>query len=167
MAGTGVRLVDKYKVLNLFNGTPSSFTSLWLDMAFFSHITFYLAVSNSTTVTGAAITLNQALTSAGGSAKALTYNNYFSAINLFASQAATQDVWTQVTGVAGTFTTNTTNSVLSAYIIEVQDTDLDLNNAFQYVALLANPGTATTINVSAICYARYGGNYATIPTVLT
>jgi hypothetical protein len=168
MAGTGVRSIDQFKPLLLFNGTPSSYASLWLDMAYYSQLSFYILVSNSTTVTGAAITLKQATSSTGTSSKALTYNNYFSAIGLFASQAATQDVWTQVTGVSGTFTTNTTNSVLSAYCIEVHDTDLDLTNAFSYVQLLANPGTATTIAIFALAgVARYGGNYSINPTVLT
>lgn len=166
--GTGTRLVDKAKILYLFNGTPSTATTLWINMALYNHITFILDVLNATTVTGSAITLNQAQDVAGTGSKALTYNNYFSAAALFGSQVATADVLTQTTGVAGTFTTNAVNSTKSLYVIEVQDTDLDLNNNFKAVQMALATGVATTIGVIAICGnpARFGGNYAAMPSAL-
>jgi hypothetical protein len=168
MAGTGVRSIDAFKPLLLFNGLPSTTTTLWLDMAYYSQLSFYILVKNATTVTGSAITLNQATNVLGTSSKALAYNNYFSAVGLFAAQTAASDVWTQTTGISGTFTTSTTNSNLYAYLIEVHDTDLDLNNGFTCVQAALATAVATTIAVFVLAgVARYGGNFAINPTVLT
>lgn len=166
--GTGVRLVDRAKLLYLFNGLPSTSTTLWINMALYNHVTFILNVLNATTVTGSAITLNQAQSVAGTGSKALVYNNYFASAALFGSQVATADVMTQVTGVSGTFTTNATNSTKSLYAIEVHDTDLDLNNNFKCVQMALATGVATTIGVIAVCGApgRYTGNYAQNPSAL-
>jgi hypothetical protein len=166
--GTGTRLVDIYKVEALLVASAGNTTTLWVDMALHSHVTMIVIANNSTSVTGAAITVNQAQDTSGTGSKALAYNNYFSCTGGFAAQTAASDTWTQTTGVSGTFTTATTASKILAYMIEIQDTDLDLANGFKAVELAIASGAAnTTFTVLAICYPRYGGNFANNPSALT
>jgi hypothetical protein len=166
--GTGVRHIDRYKTEVLLVASSGNTTTLWIDMALYSHVTFFVVANNATGVTGAAITVNQAKDTSGTSSKALTYNNYFSAVAGFGTQAATADVWTQTTGVSGTFTTATTASTILAYCIEIQDTDLDLTNLFKTVQVaIASGAVSTTFTVFAHCYPRFDGNYAALPSALT
>ena len=65
--GSGTRHVDRYKTELLLVASSGNTTTLWIDMELFSHVTFFSAVANSTGVTGAAITVNQAITTAGTS----------------------------------------------------------------------------------------------------
>jgi hypothetical protein len=169
---TGVRVVDRYKLEFLQSGVPSSFTSLWIDMNLFSHVTFLIGVSNpGSGITTSAVTINQGQTVAGTNSKALAYNNYFSGTGGYAAQTAASDVLTQTTGVSGTFNTATTISKNFLYVIEVQDTDLDLTNTtasapFDAIQLAIATGGGSVFNVHALCYPRFGGNYAQNPSAL-
>jgi hypothetical protein len=164
---TGVRVVDRYKLEFLQSGVPSSFTSLWIDMAFFSHVAFLIGVSNpGSGITTSAVTINQGITVAGTSSKALTYNNYFSGTGGYAAQTAASDVLTQTTGVSGTFNTATTVSKNFLYVIEVQDTDLDLTNGFNAIQLAIATGGGSVFDVHALCFPRFAGNYAQNPSAL-
>lgn len=164
---TGVRLVDRYKLEFLQSGVPSSFTSLWIDMNLYSHVTFLIGVSNpGSGITTSAVTVKQAQDVSGTATKALAYNNYFAGTGGYAAQTAASDVLTQVTGVAGTFNTAVTVSKNFLYVIEVQDTDLDLTNSFDTIQLNIATGGGSVFTVSALCYPRYGGNFAQNPSAL-
>jgi hypothetical protein len=168
MAGTGTRLVDAYKLESLLADSAGNTTTLWIDMDLYSHVTFLVAVNNGTGVTGAAITVNQATTTTGTGSKALAYNNYFRGTGGYAAQTAASDALAQVTGVSGTFTTATTASKILLYAIEIQDTDLDLNNNFDCVQLaIASGAVNATFTVFALCYPRYGGKFDQNPSALT
>ena len=67
---------------------------------------------------------------------------------------------TQVTGVSGTFNTATTISTNFLYVIEIQDTDLDLANGFNSVQLAIATGGGSVMQQYAICSPRFGGNFA-------
>jgi hypothetical protein len=169
--GTGTRLVDRYKLEFLYEGTASGgITTLWLNMNLYSHITWLIQAANGTGVTGAAITLNQANTVSGTGSKALNYNTYFSAVAGFASQAATADAMTATTGVSGTFTTATTASTNLLYAIEVQDTDLDLSTTSDYFNCVQLAIATGSVNVTwmvlALCYPRFGGKLDAFPSPL-
>ena len=130
-------------------------------MQLYSHVTFLVTAVTGTSPTGAAVTVNQATGTGGGSSKALSFNNYFSGAGGYATQAATADVLTQTTGVSGTFTTGNTNNTTYLYAIEIQDTDLDLTNAFTSVQVAIASGEVNTgFSVHAICYPRFGGKFA-------
>lgn len=160
---TGVRLVDRYDIVEMFGAaTPSTSTSQWVDLALFSHLTIIIDVINASTVTGSAITLSQAKNVSGGSSKALAFSTQFQNI-----LAGSTDALTATVVNSNTFTTLTTNSAHALYIIEVQDTDLDLNNNFTCVQVALATGVACTITVLGILYPRYGGNVAAMPSALT
>lgn len=166
--GTGVRFVDQKKILPLLAGSAGATATLWVDLELYSHVAFLVVANNGTSVTGAAITINQAQDTAGTGSKALAFNNYFAASGGFAAQATSADAWSQVTGVSGTFTTATTASTRLAYLIEVHDTDLDLTAGFRTVALSIAAGAAnTTFTVVAIATPRFGGNAAIMPSALS
>jgi hypothetical protein len=167
--GTGVRHIDKYKTEVLEVNTTGNTSTLWVDMALYSHVTFFIASETYSAPTGGAVTINQATNTSGGSSKALTYNNYFSGTGGYASQASTQDVITQTTSsVSGSFTTGNTANTVYLYAIEVQDTDLDLTNAFKAVQLvISSAAVNTNFTVFAHCYPRFDGNFADLPTALT
>lgn len=168
----GVRLVDLMKIEFLGSGAPSSFASLWIDMNLYSHVTFVIGVANpGSGITTSAVTVNQAQTVAGTNSKALVYNNYFSGTGGFAAQTAASDVLTQTTGVSGTFNTATTISKNFLYVIEVQDTDLDLTNTtanapFNAVQLAIATGGGSIMQEYAVCYPRFGGNYSAFVSAL-
>ena len=66
MGRYGVRLVDDFKIEFLGSGVPSSFTSLWVDMDLYSHVSFVIGVANpGSGITTSAVTVNQAVTVAG------------------------------------------------------------------------------------------------------
>jgi hypothetical protein len=175
---TGVRHVDHFKTEFLFSGVPSSFTSLWIDMALYSHVTFFIGVSNpGSGITTSAVTVNQGQTVAGNNSKALVFNNFFSGVGGFAAQTAASDVLTQTTGVSGTFNTATTVSTKFLYVIEVHDTDLDMGtNAsvgasnivpFNAIQLAISTGGGSVFSVFAHCFPRFGANFAIMPSALT
>ena len=71
-----------------------------------------------------------------------------------------------MTGVSGTFSTATTVSTNFLYVIEIQDTDLDLTNGFNAVQLAIATGGGSVFQEYAICYPRFGGNFAANPSAL-
>jgi hypothetical protein len=158
------RAIDQYIIETLLSPqTPSTSTSPWIDMAKFHRASILICFNNSTTVTGSAITLSQATSSAGAGSKALAFN-----LNWSYTWTSTQiDNFTQNTVSSNTFTTNAVNSTQGLYVIEVLDTDLDLTNNFNWLQVALATGAATTVCAIGLLYPRYGGNYATNPSGLT
>jgi hypothetical protein len=168
--GTGVRHIDRYKteVCLVTSGTGTG-GSLWIDLQYYSHVTFFIATSNSTGTPAATYTFYQALTSGGSSSKVLSVNNYFYCSGGFGTQSSSADSWKQsssgITG--GSFAAISTVSTLFGYAVEIQDTDLDLNNSFQYVQVSATGCSSITQAIWAHLWPRFDGNFAALPTALT
>lgn len=168
--GTGVRHIDKYKteVCLVTSGTGTG-GSLWIDMSLYSHVTFFIATSNSTGTPAATYTFYQALTTGGSSSKALSINNYFYCSGGFGTQSSSADSWQQssdgITG--GSFAAISTVSTLFGYAVEIQDTDLDLSNSFKCVQVSATGCSSITQAIWAHCFPRFDGNFAALPTALT
>ena len=158
------RAVDQYILETLLSPqTPSTSASPWINLAKFPRVSIVISVNNATTVTGSAITINQATDLSGTSSKALAFN-----VNWSYSWTSTQvDQLAQNTVSSNTFTTLTTNSAQALYVIEVLDTDLDLANGFRTIQVAFATGTATTICAIGLLYPRYGGNFSTNPSGLT
>ncbi len=166
---TGVRHIDAYKteVCLVTSGTGTG-SSLWIDMALYSHVTFFIATSNSTGTPASTYTFYQALTTGGSSSKALSVNNYFYCSGGFGAQSSSADNWQQSTGIAGgSFAAISTTSTLFGYAVEIQDTDLDLTNAFKCVQVGLTAASSITQAIWAHCFPRFAGNFANMPTALT
>lgn len=159
-SSAGTRLIDRYKFVNAFPAAlPSTSTSAYVNLANYNHATIIIDVANATTVTGSAITLNQASAVAGTGVKALGFTTVWKNLDVSAT-----DTLVSTAVVANTFTTLTTNSKNSQYIIEVNASDLDVANNFTCLQVALATGVAMTANVEIILSgARFGGNVAQMP----
>lgn len=126
----------------------------------YSRMTIILDVLNATTVTGGVIVLKQAKDVSKTGEKALAFSRMLSNIDVGAGQAMTE---TAV--VSNTFTTDTTNSKRLRYVIEVNASDLDINNGF-CVAYPISTLMASAIGLFTYVLwgSRYGGGSLIDPT---
>lgn len=125
--------------------TPSSSTPLYVSMKNHKKLTVIISCDNATTVTGSAITLKQATAIAGTSEKALSFSKMWAN-----TDTAAGSTLTETTVTSDTFTTNTTNAKNLLYVIEVDATDLDMDNNFDCV----RAGTGNAAN-TIICVLYY------------
>ena len=155
--GSGTRLADKLSFYPAVKGAvPSSATPPYVSLKGYDHIGFLIIFNNATTVTGSAITLNQATAVAGTSAKALPFTTMFACIDTSAST-----LFTQMAVTANTFTTDATNSKNGMYLIDVDAITLDLANGFDCVGIGLGNATAATISVIYLLglSPRFSGGY--------
>lgn len=158
------RLIDHVKpVTALDSVVPSSSTPDYVSLRDAAWLTIVIFVKNATTVTGSAISLLQATSVAGGSAKALAFDKAYRNID-----TAAGDTLAEFAVSSDTFTTDSTNSKNLMYVIEVDPAKLDVNNDFDCVRLVT--GNATAATVTAVYFLgglRYGGNFAAGPSAIT
>ncbi len=114
-----------------------------------------ISIADGTTVTGSTITLKQATAVAGTSEKALAFTRMLANTDYAASKALTE---TAVT--SNTFTTQTTNSKDSFYVIDVQASDLDVANGFDCIRVDGTGHAATSSRGCAVIYLLYGKRYS-------
>lgn len=153
----GTRFVDKSKFLVALHAVvPSSAAPKYVSLKGYNHVTVIVSFVNATTVTGSAITLNQATAVAGTSAKALAFTVAWVLLDDGSSA-----VLTQTAVSSNTFTTSAVNSKSGYYIIEVDADTLDVANGFDCFQVGIGNGTATTIEASYILgnQPRYSGGY--------
>jgi hypothetical protein len=154
---TGTRNVDNFSFVHAFKeATPSTSTSTWVSLKGYDHVTILISYKNATTVTGTAITLNQATAVAGTNSKALAFTTMFACV-----PDTTSSLVVQTAVSANTFTTDNTNSVNGFYVIEVDSFTLDQPNQFHAIQVAMATGTATTIGVWFLMGVspRYAGGY--------
>lgn len=154
---TGTRNIDNFAFVHAFKeATPSTSTGSYVSLKGYDHVTILISYKNATTVTGSAITLNQATTVAAAGAKALAFTTMFAVVDDSTSVLAVQ---TAVS--ANTFTTDATNSKNGWYVIEVDASTLDTANAYDCLQVAMATGTATTIGVWYLMGVspRYAGGY--------
>lgn len=120
-----------------------------------SRVQIIIAIADGTTVTGSTITLKQATDVAGTSEKALAFTRMLANTDLSASKNLTE---TAVT--SNTFTTQTTNSKDSLYIIDVKAEDLDLANGFDCIRVDGTGHAATSSRGAIVLYNLYGKRYS-------
>lgn len=114
-----------------------------------------IVIADGTTVTGTAVTLKQATAVAGTSEKALAFTRMLANVDYAASKVMTE---TAVT--SNTFTTQTTNSKDSVYIIDVKAEDLDVANGFDCIRVDATGHAATASRGCVVLYNLYGARYS-------
>jgi hypothetical protein len=157
-----MRLVETTKIVQALAGSvPSSTTPDYVSLKDYSHVTAIINVDNATTVTGSAITLHQATAVAGTSEKALAFSKVWANVDTSAS-----DALVETAVVSSTFTPPTTNNLNTQYVIEVDVSDLDINNGFDCLRV----GTANAVAQSvSVTYILSGARYqmATPPAAIT
>lgn len=148
------RMVDEIKqVTGLFAVVPSSSVPDRVSMRNYDGVLAVITQSNSTSATGSAVTLKQSKTVAGGSEKALGFDKVWKNLDV---GAAGGDVLTEVAVVSDTFTTESTDSKITKYMIDIKGASMDTNDGFDVFGLGVADGAANTVHVDYFLYnARY------------
>ena len=133
---------------------PSSSTPDYVSLKLYERATVVILVDNATTVTGSAITLKQATAVAGTGEKALAFTRMWANID-----TAAGDLLTETTVTSNTFTTDSTNAKNLIYVIELEASDLDVDNSFDCFRVGTGDATAAIVSVLYILWPkRYAGN---------
>jgi hypothetical protein len=165
MSTSGTRLVDKSKIVfgtaaNNYTGAAS--TSNWVNLKNYYHASIVIQTGAWAGGT-AAVTINQATDTSGTNSKAFAFDTMFTNSGTPAS-----DAMVKTAVVSNTFNLSVANSL---YVIEVDGVYEDINNLFTTLQVaIASPGSnADYYSVTFVLGnpARFGGNYALLPTALS
>jgi hypothetical protein len=129
--------------------------TLYVSLKNHRKIQIVILIADGTTVTGSTITLKQATAVAGTSEKALAFTRMLANTDYAASKTMVE---TAVT--SNTFTTQTTNSKDSLYIIEVDAEDLDVANGFDCIRVDCTGHAATASRGCVVLYNLFGARYS-------
>src|SRR5262249_37138401 len=156
MLNPNVSLTEQTKIVNIFSpAVPSTSRSDIVSLKGYNKCTIILTGVKTTGVTGSAITLAQSTDVSNTGAKALAFTQAFRALN--SGTAGNTDALTAFAVASNTFTTDASASVSDTYVIEVNDTDLDVANAFDCIALVMGTAVNETVSVVAVLWpAKYG-----------
>lgn len=127
----------------------------YVSMKNYARCQIIITIADGTTVTGSTITLKQATAIAGTSEKALAFTRMLANTDYAASKTMVE---TAVT--SNTFTTQTTNSKDSVYIIDVDASDLDVANGFDCLRVDGTGHAATASRGCTVVYNLYGARYS-------
>lgn len=127
----------------------------YVSMKGYTRAQIIISIADGTTVTGSTITLKQATDVAGTGEKALAFTRMLANTDYAASKTMTE---TAVT--SNTFTTQTTNSKDSLYIIDVLASDLDTANGFDCFRVDGTGHAATASRGCVVIYNLYGKRYS-------
>ncbi len=143
---------------------PSTSRTDIVSLKNYNRCCIVILVNNTTTgVTGSAITLTQSQDVSNTAGKALAFTQAWRSLNCGAS--GNNDTLSNFAVVSNTFTTDTTSSVNHMYVIEVNETDLDVANNFDCVTVALATAVNANIGVLFILYpAKYGK--ATLPSAI-
>lgn len=126
----------------------------YVSMKNYARCQIIITIADGTTVTGTAVTLKQATAIAGTGEKALGFTRMLANTDYAASNTMVE---TAVT--SNTFTTQTTNSKDSVYIIDVDATDLDMANGFDCLRVDCTGHAATASRGCTVVYNLYGARF--------
>jgi hypothetical protein len=158
MITTNSRLDEQAKILKAASGlllTSTVGDTTYVSLKNYKKLTIIISIADGTTVTGSTITLKQATAVAGTGEKALGFTRMLANVDYAASATMVE---TAVT--SNTFTTQTTNSLDSMYIIEVDADSLDAANGFDCVRLDGTGHAATASRGVAVFYVLTGARYS-------
>lgn len=162
MFSANAKLVEQCKVVTGYGpGTPSTTTADFVCMKGYERCAVIIQALNGSTVTGSAITLNQAtdVSNSGGKPLAFAYQH----ANI---DTAASDTLVETAVTSNTFTTDTTNTKGLLYVIDVPASSLDVANGFDCFAAKAATAVNTTLSITYVLYpAKYAK--ATPPTAIT
>ena len=132
--------------------TPSTSTSDFVSMKGYERASVIITALNGSTVTGSAITLNQAQDVANTAGKALAFSTQYAN-----TDCAATDTLVETAVTSNTFTTSTTNSKQLMHVIDIKGSDLDVANGFDCFAVKLATAVNSTISVVIVLYpARFG-----------
>jgi hypothetical protein len=141
--------------------TPATAAPDYISLKHVDSVEIVLQVLNGATVTGSAVTINQATAVAGTSAKALAFTTYYSC-----ADPANTAVFTKATAASNTFTTANTNAATLIYRIPVDPSSLDRANSFDCIQVGLANATNAVVSAHYNVVNKYGGNAATVASVI-
>jgi len=129
----------------------------YVSLKNFRKLQIVISIADGTGVTGSTITLKQSTNVANSlsNEKALGFTRMLSNVDYVASK-----VMNETAVVANTFTTQTTNSKDSLYIIEIDAEDLDLANGFDCVRVDCTGHAASASRGCVVLYNLFGARYS-------
>lgn len=127
----------------------------YVSLKNYARMQIIITIADGTTVTGTAVTLKQATAVAGTGEKALAFTRMLANTDYAASKTMVE---TAVT--SNTFTTQTTNSKDSVYIIDVDASDLDMANGFDCIRVDCTGHAATASRGCTVVYNLYGARFS-------
>ena len=146
-------LVENAKiVMGLPPILPVSASTDWVSMKNYDRCTVIILADNATTVTGSAITMDQATDVSGTGTETLGFTKMWANIDTGAT-----DTLVETTVTSDTFTTDTTNDKNLMYVIEVKAEDLDFGAA--YDCFQVDLATAVA-SIMSVCYVMWNSRYA-------
>jgi hypothetical protein len=156
MISPNALLIEQAKiVVGLGPVAPSTSTPDYVTMKGASRCTILIPVQNGVTPTGSAISITQAVDVSNTSGKALAFTTAYRALNTGAG--GNTDVLTSFTVSSNTFTTDATAANTLLYAIEVNETDLDINNGFDCIRV----NTGNSVNaVLSVLYVLWPQKFA-------
>lgn len=155
-------LIEQVKPVVVQTPGLATGAGLYFSLKNYERVTFLIAATNGTTVTGSAISLKQATSVAAGNEKALSFSRMFANTDTSVNQQLTAQAVTN-----DTFTLNSTNSKNLLYAVEVDQGMLDAKNDFDCVKLVAGVSVAQTLTIIALLWPAKYGQGTGLPTALT
>jgi hypothetical protein len=130
----------------------------YISMKNYRKLQIIISIADGTTVTGSTITLKQStsVTNSLADEKALTFTRMLASVDYPTTALAETAV------TSSTFTTQTTNSKDSMYIIDVDADSLDVANGFDCVRVDGTGHAATASRGVVVLYTLYGARYSGI-----
>lgn len=152
MISSNAMLIEQAKIVSGFGPAgASTSTSDFVSLKGYDRCCVIISTLNGSTVTGSAVTLNQAQDVANTGGKAMGFSYQYANVD-----TSVNDTYTETAVTSNTFTTNTTNSKSLINIIEVKATDLDVANGFDCFAVKLATSANTTHTVTFVLYpAKY------------
>lgn len=152
MISANARLLEAGKIVwGMGPKAPSSTTPDMVSLKGYNRACVIITFLNTTTVTGSAITLNQATAVANTSGKALAFDKVWANLDVTAT-----DTLVETAVTSNTFTTAATNSINGMYVIEVTEDMLDVANGFDCFNVLTGNSTNAVLSVVYILFpAKY------------
>ncbi len=123
----------------------------WISMKGTSRLLCVLLKAAGTAGDNPVVTLQQATSNAGANAKALTFTRARTKIGAISSTPQ----WSVVTQAPSNTYTPTSAASQAVIAVEIQSTDLDMNNGFAFVQL-SIPDTGSNPQLGAAFYIAYG-----------
>jgi len=162
MISPNARLLEQAKIVwGMGPKVPSTTTPDMVSLKNYNRCCIIITGLNTTTVTGSAITLNQATAVANTSGKALAFDKVWANLDVTAT-----DTLVETAVTSNTFTTAATNSINFMYVIEVTEDMLDVANGFDCLNVLTGNATNATLSVTYVLFPAKEGK-ATPPTAIT
>ena len=164
MMNPNALLVEMAKIVQgLGPVAPSSSTPDFVSLKGCNRCTILIPVKNGSTVTGSAISVTQAQDVSNTGGKTLAFSTAYRALNT--GPSGNTDVLSSFTVSSNTFTTDSTNTFDNLYAIEVNETDLDVNNGFDCIRV--NTGNAVNATLSVL-YILWPAKFAktTLPSAI-